>query len=491
MAIASARPSAAPSFTNIFPLELSTFEMLMLADARPDYPMIADLELHFEGRLERDAFERGLAFALERNPLFTCLVVPGRRGAAQWRQSGRQPQVDWATWGVPVEGYGEPMNLEREVGLKVWVRASAERSTMLLHFHHACSDGLGAYAFIEDFLVGYNAATPGAAPVAARPLEPERLRRRGAIPVMARSLALRLVEPFLGVWEGYRFFSAAPLTLTGANPSPRRGGQAQFVTHTCNRAEVEGLRVAATRAKATLNDVLLRDLMVTLRQWPGSEGPPSEERYLRILMPQSLRDAGGGRMPACNSLGFAFITRKAGDCDAPRDLLASIARETAQVRRWRLSGLFVGALAVTQSLGVLAWLLQRRFCFATATLSNLGHPMRRFVSRFPRVPRGLAVGNVVFQGLTGGPPLRPLTRASLGVSFAGDTMTVCLKGDLGFFSQEEIDRLLAAYVSQLQSTAASAYDGAQRASGGGEHGSARVVESAGAEGAVADPAAAS
>jgi hypothetical protein len=87
-------------------------------------------------------------------------------------------------------------------------------------------------------------------------------------------------------------------------------------------------------------------------------------------------------------------------------------------------------------------------------LSNLGDPSRSFIARFPKSDRGLVVGNLVFEGLTGCPPLRPLTRASLGVVLGREgSMIVCLKCDPLHYSPDDVQLLLAEYVAQLRATA--------------------------------------
>ena len=459
MAVADtiAAQPAVPSFDGFFPLPLTTFETLMLTDARPDFPMLVDFEVHFQGRIDRAAFDKALTFALGRNPLFTCNALHEDRQPWRWVPSGQLPQVDWAATGTPIAGgFGEPIDLTQEIGLKIWVRHTAEHSLVLLQFHHACSDGVGTYAFIEDLMVGYNAALPGAAPVEPRPLEPERLKHRGLIHVTGRSLSRQIVDSIWGAVEGFRFYAERPLPMPPKVERAAASGQATFLTQSCGREVVEGLRLAANEAGANRNDVLIRDLMLTLRRWHGAGGRPPRGRRLRILMPQDLRTREYARLPACNALSFAFITRKASQCDAPKQLLASIAAETAKIRRWMLSMYFLGGLHSVQSWGILPWILRSRVCFATAVLSNLGDPARYFKAAFPRREGGLVVGNLIFKGVAAAPPVRPLTRASMCVVFGEGTLTVCMRCDPLCYSPADVQRLLGEYIAQLQETAAAA-----------------------------------
>ena len=157
-------------------------------------------------------------------------------------------------------------------------------------------------------------------------------------------------------------------------------------------------------------------------------------------------------MPSANVMAFAFVTRRADRCDNPESLLQSIHEETEAVRRGQLSRYFIGGLAAVQSAGALDWLLRRPICFSTAVLTNLGDPTRRFVARFPRSAAGLVVGNLVFRGLAGGPPLRPLTRAAFSIFNSAKTLSVSLKSDPHNFSPGDMRRLLDRYLEQLAST---------------------------------------
>src|SRR5262249_20756615 len=139
----------------IFPLPLTAFETFMIADAKPGYSMWCDCELQFSGEIERHAFDQALRFALDRNPLLHSLVVASG-AAASWTPVDRLPIVDWGAMGEPLDDcYDSHIDLGVDIGLRMHVRQGEDRSTVLIQFHHACSDGVGIVGFIEDFLYGY------------------------------------------------------------------------------------------------------------------------------------------------------------------------------------------------------------------------------------------------------------------------------------------------------------------------------------------------
>lgn len=456
-------PLVAESFAGIFPLPLTPFEAFMVTDTRPDSTMLCDMELQFRGAIDRTAFDAALAFALSRNPLFTCLVALDANGAMVWIPSESRPAVDWAPWGVPLDdSYGRFTDLFSELGLRVHVRQGDDRSTVLLHFHHACSDGIGGLAFIEDLLAGYANAVPGAEPIEPRALEPQRLVDRGTLGLTGRSLWRKFIDSLAGTREGAKFMGQRPVALAPgkkADSASSESPRPTFKVVQCSQEMARGLRAVATSAGATVNDVLMRDLFITLRRWNLEHEPRSRRRRLRVLMPQNLRAKEDRAMPAANAMSFAFVTRAPDWCDRPDALLASLQEETEAVRKGQLSLYFTGALASLQSAGLLGWLLRQRFCFATAILTNLGDPLRRFSTKFPRSDDGLLVGNVVFRGLGAVPPLRPQTRAAFCIINAANDLAISFKWDPESFSPLDAERLLGHYVAQLETTAFHAASG--------------------------------
>jgi hypothetical protein len=457
----AAAPRAADhsaAFAPMFPLPLSTMEWFMWADGRPEYPMMCDLELHFRGRVNRAAFDAGLAAAMDRAPLFRSLVEPRRKGPPVWVLTDRMPEVDWAPFGAPWgEKYDTLIDLTAEPGLRVYVREGHDRSAVRLHFHHACADGIGGYAFIEDFLAGYSQAFPDGAATRMRPLEPRRLVGRGDPGTAGRGVYRGIVDTLVGAREGARFFLQKPLPLAPVEPSPASATAARrqvgFIAQSCPDEVAVGLRGAATAARVSVNDLVMRDLFVTLRRWNAEHEREPGRRRLRILMPQNLRERADRAMPATNLLGFAFVTRRADQCLAPRELLASIHEETEAVRRGQLSRYFIGGLAAVQSAGMLRRVLDSSLCFSTAILTNLGDPTRRFVARFPRGDGGLVVGNLLFDRIEGVPPLRPRTRAAFSLFNSARTLSISLKCDPHLFSPADTQELMNQFLAQLAESA--------------------------------------
>ena len=460
------------AWEGVFPLPLTPMEAFLVADTQAGYPMMADIELQFGGGLDRDIFESALAAALARNPLFRSILGRDPQLGQVWLSTDEMPKIDWAPLGAPLDDqYDAPVDLTSQVGLRIWVRQGTDRSTVLLHFHHACADALGTFAFIEDLLAAYASLCPGSQAVASRPLDPARLRRRGLASIRARKWYQQIFDLIFGAREALRFFLQAPTPMAGGARAAENGlpaesaaqtARPEMLTRALGSELTARLRRVASEAGVTVNDLLLCDLFATVRHWNVERGQRDGRSRLRILMPQNLREPEDTATPSANIMSFAFLTRRSDRCQDSRALIKSVHTETEAIRRGRLSAYFLGSLAIALSAGVLDKLLASRFCFSTVVLSNFGVPSRRFVARFPQTDEGLVVGNTVFLGLTGVPPTRPGTRAAFAVASGAHDLTISLKCDPRHFGPIDAAGLLGEYVNQVAATA-------KRGPAGGNH----------------------
>ena len=113
-----------PSVAALFPLPLTTFEKYMLWDDRPDYPMVFAFQLKLSGELHREVFESSLDEALSRHPLLCTLVKSSAHSGPVWMLTeGLKPTVNWDVLSAEISSpRGERIDLNSEVGLRVWVR---------------------------------------------------------------------------------------------------------------------------------------------------------------------------------------------------------------------------------------------------------------------------------------------------------------------------------------------------------------------------------
>lgn len=453
----------------LLPLPLTLFERYMLLDDRPDYPMTFAIQARFRGVARRDLFQQAVEQAVLRHPLLRATVRwgPGRKPVWQPAPSHR-PWIAWPDGNTPIDPRAAArIDLRCQPGFRVWVRAGADSTTVTFQTHHACCDGLGLLQVIGDVLAAYAAACGDSGASKPEELDPSRLGRRGEYRVeipagITRWKILRDTLAEAGKWLLRR---PVPLAVPSGPDRPRWHPNSLasqeisypgIVAHTFDESQTRRLRMAAQRRGVSINDLLLRDLFLVCCQWNARHAPIAPTHWLRINMPQSLRQRQHERMPAANVMSQAFLTRQAGDCKDPERLLYGLRAETAAIKRWRLGLYFLGGLALADRLPGALRLgmgLLGGTCHATTVLTNIGDVGRRFSARLPRQDGRVVAGNLVLESLVGMPPLRPGTRAGFGTGIYANELTVTVCGDFHALGPGELHRLLDLYVDRIRQSA--------------------------------------
>jgi len=409
------------SQTSLFPLPLVPFEEYMLLDDRPGYPMSVFARMRFRGRLDRAVMESALHAAMERHPLLRALVRQTGRNRWEWADAGHLPvPLRWIDLTAsrlvpPVPG----IDLRRESGVRVWALDDTDTTELLYQVHHACADGAAAVHFLTDLFQAYAmAAGTASRSKGFRALETERLRDRGRwnlgraerwrilrkhlrlIPAVARSLRRRPV-PLL------------PHEPQVCAPLPPEGFPATL-TRALDPGEYAALRSVASSLGATVNDVLVRALFLTLADWQARHGPDLGDCWRRVWIPVNLRTLADRWLPAANLSSTVFVDRRTADLADPDRLLASIHREMQLVKEWRI-GLFLNfSMRLVKALaGSLRLLVRDDRCLATCVLSNLGSPLANPPT--PKREGRIVLGEAVLEDLEMIAPLRPFTCANFCV----------------------------------------------------------------------------
>ncbi len=441
----------------------------MLLDDRPAYPMTFAIQARFRGIARRELFQQAVEQAVMRHPLLRAVVRwrPGRKVVWEPAPSNR-PRIDWLDGDAPIDPRDAArIDLRRQPGFRVWVRVGLESTTATFQAHHACCDGLGLLQVIGDVLAAYAAACGESNAARLEELDPSLLARRGEYrveipPNITRWRILRDTLAEAGKWLLRR---PVPLAVpprrdrTPRHPTaPGTEGVSYpgILAHTFDQQQTRRLRLAAQRRGISINDLLMRDLFLVCCQWNAQHGRIAPSQWLRINMPQSLRQRHHEHMPAANVMSQAFLTRQAGDCTDPERLLYGLQAETAAIKRWRLGLYFLGGLALADRVPGALRLgmgLLGGTCHATTVLTNIGDVARRFSSRLPRQDGRVVAGNLVLESLVGMPPLRPGTRAGFGTDIYGGELTVTVCGDFHALGPSDLRQLLELYVDRIRQIA--------------------------------------
>ncbi|MGO8751190.1 MAG: hypothetical protein ACLQNE_35030 [Thermoguttaceae bacterium] len=442
----------------IFPLALAPFEEYMLADDRPAYPMTFFLRLRLAGRFGLETFPQALRTAVSRHPLLSALVRQVGRRRPEWIAANR---ADPPVYRMPQPGgnglpHAEPIDLRKEPGLRLWLLEGERTTHMVAQFHHACCDGLGAVAFIEDLLVAYAMAMKTSANGPSLcPIEFERLRGRARFGWSAWSLLKLLPRQLVGLAGVRQFFAHAPSPAV-----PSSAGQdaaalpAQYpavLDRQLTVAETTALGLRARREEATVNDILVRDWYLAMGDWRSRCFSGRSGDWLRLAVPINLRTAEDRRAPAANIVSMVFLDRRAADFGDPADLLHGVHQEMGQIKRCRLGLTFLLSLSAIRTLpGCLARMADTDRCSATGVLTNFGIVMGR--TSLPTRDGNIVAGDVALEAIDCAAPLRPHTHVAMAALTYAGRLRILLHYDPRALLADQAESLLDTFMACVRTS---------------------------------------
>ena len=434
---------------------VTAFEALMLAQDSPTHPMIAQIEVLFTGHLKYDFFNAALARTLANHPLLQSLVDNSIR-PKRWIVYPEQAlYFDWAELHAPLNypNDSEFIDLTREIGTRVWVRAARDQGRLILQFHHACTDGTGVLEFVLDLLRTYHALESG---------------RDDLIPARDRQ-ALRQRDRFCGHtrWGRLRKLAGAALRgrhWTKVRPIPLGGTVAvagtprplKTIRHqTLAPNELTQLLANARAAGTTLNDLLLRDLFLILSDW-GAERAKTPEDSLCVCMPVNLRLPHEAPMPAANKVMLSFLYRSPADCADAQTLLQSLHTETQNIKQTRRGLKILEVLRLVMKIqGRIPAGLLGKSSFATAVLTNLGR-INALARDLPTDHEDkLQFGGLTVDRIVTAPNGQMGTSAVVVASTYASRLTIAICHDPRVLSREQAEQLLQDYIARLRESAQS------------------------------------
>lgn len=438
-------------------LPLTAFEEFLIWEDRPAYPWSIFARLRFSGRIDRQAFEAAVETIMPRHPLLISrLEIRGRR--LFWVvQPGAQPEVIWS--GGP-RGEAFPLarrqDLREELGLRLFVVEGPDSCDVTLQLHHACCDGAGMAVFVVDLLIAYALATGARSRrLQLAPLDPGRLVRRGAHGLNFWKFAKLLPGQMRDVAGIRQFFARTPVPLllhrVAHDHDPPPAGYPATRGHTFTNVETAALYQTARRLRVTVNDLLTRDVFLTLNEWRARHGGGDDDAWLRLMVPTDLRTPADRLLPAANVVGSVFLDRRGGDFADPAGLLAGIARELQDTKDNRLGLVFIYSL---RALGLLPGALKRNArrdrCSVTSIFSNMGKVLRRLP--LPRDNGRHVVGNLTLERIEGVAPIRPYNCVTfLATEYAG-RLTMTLHYDPRPVGAAQADDLAATFARRVRAT---------------------------------------
>lgn len=448
---------------NGLPLRLNAFERYMWADDQAAHPMSFFVHVTYSGRLDEAAWHRALDQALCRHPLLRARVAGNRDRDLTWVTSpDPRPAVDCADAAEPMRfADSYRIDLRKENGLRIWIRWSDERGVIRFQFHHSCCDGIAANQFIDDILRAYARTVSGQEgdPVPFSAVDFTRLPRRNRFGANWWDWLGRRIVDLWGMALGPAIFLLTrPASLRSSDVVDEQDQQSalvpDLVTWRFTQDQLTTLLTKARTSRVTLNDLLLRDIFLSVHAWNGEHGPQPNRDLIRIMVPFNLRGPEHRNLPAVNIVGMANLDRRFHWpwYKSAQRLLRGIQLETWFLKSFRIVTCFPGILWVLGSLpGGLHRHLKPDRCLATCVVSNLG---RIFVDT-PLAQRDgkVLAGGLSVEAIDTAPPVRDGSGAAMTFCTYAGQLSVSMNYDPIRFCRATAERLLQQIVARIAQSA--------------------------------------
>ncbi len=440
----------------VFPLPLTVFERYMLADDRPWQPMAFMIVLRFRGELDEAAWRESLRVAQRREPLLSALVEGDSPGNLRWVAARDDtPWLDCQPHSAPLRFPDVArIDLQRERGLRCWVRHGDGRVEMRFQFHHSCCDGVGAYRFLDDLLRIYQRRLDPQSTVEPHALDPIRLKQRTQFGLRWFHYLLRLPLELIGVVFGSLwFFIRKSFPLESLPFESLAEDQLRELpdmpTITLSAEVVRSLATLAKSKGMLLNDLLTTDWLLAIQEWNEHVTGRPIRNTLRLMIPINLRGAADETVPAANIVGMTPIERNRGNLAHPNWLLRTVHLEMLWLKRARMAMSFHRVIGCCEKFyGSLKPFVPDDKCLATSTFSNMGRVFSD--STLPRVAGMLQSGGLLLEAVESAPPVRPQSRISItSLSYRG-TLTVIANYERQGMSRASAQGLLERYAQRLE-----------------------------------------
>lgn len=457
-------------------MQASTFETYMLTDDSIRHPMTFQSRFVFKGEADTSLLRKAFDEVTPLHPMLTATAIQ-QGGTWTWTHQNRSIPLDCGPLGKKLTCNEQvAIDLNHEAGMRFWCRSGDGQTELTMQGHHACTDGLGALQFVFDVLARYHLLVNEIDLSAANAMQPngQTSSRREWCRTIDTELLLERDQADFTPPEPVGFIKQVRCTVVETAKlllrqpqrfrSPHSSAVANAEITSCDLPQLHAIELSAETSEAyrraartqgvMANDMLIRDMFVTLAKWSERCGHPLPDRsWLRLTMPINLRKRAHAKMSAANAISYAFLTRRVESTRDPARLLASIHEETEAIKYWRIGSMFLGAIAAMQRARVLQPVLGLPTCFSSLVLSNVGDIRHCATARFPRNGNHIVAGNLELQTVGSAPPPRSKTHGAVVVSrYAG-------RFSLGIQTDDTIDsaaakEFLNLYAAQITASVA-------------------------------------
>jgi NRPS condensation-like uncharacterized protein len=420
---------------------LNVLDELYLHLDREDEPWSVHLEIRAEGRIDKGRLADAARTAALRHPIARARLGESRFTDVRydWEIADQLVAIDVEEIDSGTERAREALlsrapSLETPGPFSLLLAHEPEGDVVVLNLHHAAGDGLAALRLMGSIARAYGGEDDPLPPL--DPLDARDIRSlAGAGSVRERIARGRATLDYLG--RGVS--TPARIAREASDDAPGYG----FERIAFEPDEVT--RIVDRRGDtATVNDVLLGGLAVTIRRWNLEHGEGTGAVYL--MMPINLRPPEWRFEVVGNFASYVSVRLGESDHETLDAAIASAADSTRRIKDGALAGLIVELFDAPTLLptGLKKRMqdlipLTGNIVVDTAVLSNLGR-----IDEVPRLGEAGAVREVWFS-----PPGRMPLGASLGAVTLDGRLFVTLRYRHALFHGDAAARFLLEFKRSL------------------------------------------
>ncbi|MGB4712134.1 MAG: hypothetical protein WBH50_13245 [Fuerstiella sp.] len=427
--------------------QLSHIETYLYRDNRPSHPLDFFVQLELEGDFCPERFQAAIGRTLPFHPLLQARVSEAGR---QLKWCLRDSAAEISFQEQADSGTVAAINIQQNAGLKCWFSRSQPGTVVTFQFHHAATDGLGAFGFIEDVLRCYS--SDETCLEKWEPRSVSRLKERhwcgyekDSILSMVRRQAKALYAS--REFSGREFVPVKQHQLATGDDAPA-DSYPHFLSHQFSQEETQAMDALARRLSVSRNTLLLRNAFVAVDQFRQNLDEYSANDWMRIAVPGNVRfGKTNDNIPAANLFSMTFPAFSGLQISDHTALLQQIQQNmTASRRDYYLPTFLLALKAMTKIPGAMERTVKANKCMATFLLTNVGCPLQDFSSATCRdsTQHLLVVANVQLI-----PPMRPFQTISLAVMEHNQRQNVTMSYDARVHSQDEVQQMMNNLVQQF------------------------------------------
>ncbi len=408
--------------------ELNLLDAAFLNIERPQDPWSIHLELQLEKRIDEERLRAAIAHAQRLHPLARARLRPYHAGSLSYSweigdQSDVEPlrvrqaetERDLAELRAELLSASVPLNVSP--GFRLLLARAPDGDRLMINLHHAVADGLSAFRIMTSIVRHYAGETdpvPDVDPFAVRDLRS-----------LAATQSLRERLERLGLFAEYLMRSTtAPVRVNGRGAPPGDPDDAPgYGVHLLPFTAEETARFLAARRKpATVNDMLLVGLALTIRAWNRETGGRTGK--ISVMMPVNLRPREWWFEVVSNFSSYVNVILDETDQRAFDSAVDAVCRQTLRLKEAGAAGTLIDVLSIPRFLPAV---LKARLREIAPTVGR-GHVQTSWLSNLGRLAAAPVMGDAgPVSAIYFSPPAHMPMGVSVGAVSLEDRMTLTLR----------------------------------------------------------------